>query len=167
MSGEEVWVGTDDEEYQVALDQGFVIAGRRYRIVAASLDHVPTVELREVDYAYTCRAVSNGPVGPEVWLEGPNSAAHHAEGNRAILLVVLARQLLKDREAGLDEAEEGWVSDDDVRTGVWGRGQGSKGSLNVLVHRARKQLESDGFDPWFIEKKRRGIRVRLQHVTVE
>ena len=81
--------------------------------------------------------------------------------------MVLARQLLKDREAGLDEAEEGWVSDDDVRTGVWGRGQGSKGSLNVLVHRARKQLESDGFDPWFIEKKRRGIRVRLQHVTVE
>lgn len=167
ISEEEVWVGTEDEEYQIAIDEVFSVGGRRFRITVASMDHVPTVEVKDVDYAYSCRAVSNGPRGPEVFLEDDRGHKHHCIGNRAILLLILARQLAMDREQGSTEEEEGWVSDADVCTGIWGRGQGSKSGLNVLVHRTRKQLGSDGFDPWFIEKKRRGIRARLQHVTVD
>lgn len=168
MLGDEVWLGAGEDEFQVELGQEFVVAGRRMRIVEANLDHVPTVEHGAVSYPYTCRAVSNGPRGPEVWLDDTQTGRqHHAEGNRAILLLVLARALERDRQAGLDDDEEGWVGDDDVRTGVWGRGGGTRGGLNVLVHRTRKQLEADGFDPWFVEKKRRGIRLRLREVKVD
>lgn len=163
---DEVWVGTDEEEFHVALGEEFTVAGRTMRIVEARLEHVPTVEHSEVEYPYTCRVLANGPRGPEAWIEcAPQSLKHHATGNRAILLLLLARTLEKDRTDGLSEDEEGWMADADVRTGIWGRGGGTRSSLNVLVHRLRKQLEADGFDPWFIEKKRRGIRARL--VTVE
>jgi pSer/pThr/pTyr-binding forkhead associated (FHA) protein len=164
---DEIWVGTDDEEFQVEIGQEFQVAGRTMRIVEARLEHVPTVEHGEVEYPYTARVVSNGPRGPEAWLEAPNQGLkHHATGNRAILLLILARALERDRADGVDEDEEGWLSDADVRTGIWGRGGGTKSALNVLVHRLRKQLETDGFDPWFIEKKRRGIRARLSGVDV-
>ncbi len=164
---DEVWVGTDDEEFQVGVGEEFSVAGRAMRIVEARLEHVPTVEHGEVEYPYTCRVVANGPRGPEAWLECPSQGLkHHATGNRAILLLLLARALDKDRHDGSSEDEEGWLADAEVRTGIWGRGGGTRSSLNVLVHRLRKQLESDGFDPWFIEKKRRGIRARLLDVTL-
>ena len=38
--------------------------------------------------------------------------------------------------------------------------------LHVLVHRLRKEIERAGFDPWFIEKRRRAIRVWLPEVRV-
>ncbi|MCA9566813.1 MAG: FHA domain-containing protein [Myxococcales bacterium] len=164
---DEIWVGTADEEFQVAVDEPFVVAGRTMRIVEARVDHVPTVEHSLVKYPYTARLIANGPRGPEAFLSGPAGERHQCDGNRAILLLLLARALARDREARVDEDEEGWVSDEDVRTGVWGRGRGTKSGLNVLVHRTRKQLETDGFDPWFIEKKRRGIRARLQEIDLE
>lgn len=164
---DELWVGTADEEFQVEVDQVFTVAGRSMRIVRAAVDHVPTVEQGLVRYPYDARVIANGPRGPEVHVSGPAGLKHQCEGNRAILLLLLARAVVRDREADVDEDEEGWVSDEDVRTGIWGRGKGTKSGLNVLVHRTRKQLESDGFDPWFIEKKRRGIRARLRKVDEE
>lgn len=164
---DEIWVGTDEGEFQVNLGEEFEVAGRQMRIVEARLEHVPTVEFGEVEYPYTCRVVANSPRGPQAWIEAPKTRSkHHAQGNRAILLLLLARALVKDREAKVDEDEEGWISDADVRTGIWGRNGGTRSALNVLVHRLRKQLEADGFDPWFIEKKRRGIRVRLSSVEI-
>ncbi len=163
---DEIWVGTADEEFQVQVGQTFRVAGRSMRVVEAQVEHVPTVEQSQVRYPYSARVITNGPRGPEVVVTGPDGLKHRAEGNRAILLLLLARALHKDRKEGKDEDEEGWVSDDQVRTGIWGRGKGTKSGLNVLVHRTRKQLEADGFDPWFIEKKRRGIRARLQDVEL-
>ncbi|MCB9675913.1 MAG: FHA domain-containing protein [Alphaproteobacteria bacterium] len=165
---DEIWVGTDDEEFQVEIGETFDVAGRSMRIVEARLEHVPTVEHGEVEYGYTCRCVANGPLGPEAWLEAPSQGLkHHVTGNGAILLLLLARTLERDRAERLDDDEQGWMSDADVRTGIWGRGGGTKSALNVLVHRLRKQLETDGFDPWFIEKKRRGIRARLTSVDLQ
>ncbi|MEZ4315974.1 MAG: FHA domain-containing protein [Myxococcota bacterium] len=164
---DEVWVGTDEEEFQVEIGEVFQVAGRQMRIVEARLEHVPTVEHGAVEYPYSCRVVANGPRGPEAWIESPNQGLkQHVVGNGAILMLLLARALERDRSEKLDEDEEGWISDADVRTGIWGRGGGTKSALNVLVHRLRKQLETDGFDPWFIEKKRRGIRARLVDVEV-
>lgn len=163
---DEIWVGMADEEFQVAVGETFLVAGRSMQIVEASVDHVPTVEQSLVKYPYTARVHANGPRGPEAWVTAPDGARHHCDGNRAILLLLMARQLHRDREAGVDEDDEGWIADDVIRTGIWGRGKGTKSGLNVLVHRTRKQLEADGFDPWFIEKKRRGIRARLQRVEL-
>jgi hypothetical protein len=51
-------------------------------------------------------------------------------------------------------------------TGVWGRGRKTANHLNVLVHRLRGQLEEAGFDPWFVEKRRGGIRIRCREVVL-
>lgn len=164
---DEIWVGTAEEEFQVVAGETFTVAGRTMRIVEARLDHVPTVGQMVVQYPYDCRALANGPRGPEVWLTDPQGARHHCEGNRAILLLLLSRALARDREQNVPDEDEGWIGDDEIRTGIWGRGKGTKSGLNVLIHRARKQLESDGFDPWFIEKKRRGIRARLRSIDLQ
>lgn len=56
---------------------------------------------------------------------------------------LLAEACLKDREAGVDAAEEGWVETDTL---VRDLGLASDpGYLNVLVHRARNQLARAGF----------------------
>ena len=88
-------------------------------------------------------------------------------GNRGVLLFVLARKLARDREAGTVRGEEGWCATEDVLTGVWGRGQKSANHLNVLVHRLRGQLAEEGFDPWFVEKRRGGIRLRVRDVVLK
>ena len=36
-----------------------------------------------------------------------------------------------------------------------------------LIHRLRKAVKDAGFDPWFIEKRQWGVRVRLRRVTVK
>ncbi|MGK0347601.1 MAG: hypothetical protein ACI855_003688, partial [Myxococcota bacterium] len=47
------------------------------------------------------------------------------------------------------------------RLGVWGRGAGEDNKLHVLVYRLRNELKKAGFDPWFIEKRRKYIRARI------
>lgn len=85
--------------------------------------------------------------------------------NRAILLWVLAKERKEALEAG--DEDGGWCADADVATAVWGkRGTADANSLHVLVHRLRKELKKAGFDPWFIEKRRKAIRIALQHVNL-
>ena len=79
-----------------------------------------------------------------------------------------SRQLAADRAAGVPEAEAGWCGDDAVSQGIWGRVPDlDTNNLHVLVYRLRKEIERAGFDPWFIEKRRRAIRARLRDVRVD
>ena len=57
---------------------------------------------------------------------------------------------------------------DEVIVGVWGRAGLADGAnrLKVLVHRLRAEIERAGFDPWFIERRRRFIRVRIREFSV-
>ena len=87
--------------------------------------------------------------------------------NRAVLLFVLARQVLRDREKQTRRDEVGWCDDDDVAVGIWGRNVPTGNSLHVLIHRLRSQVKKAGFDPWFVEKRRGVMRVRLVDVVVD
>lgn len=163
----EIWVGTADGEWQVEPGDAFEVCGHGLRVVEAALDHAPTVEYGSTAYAYTLRAVGDGASGPEAVLADPGSGKEVLlTGNKGVLVYLLARRLARDREGRLGEAQEGWCTTDEVATGVWGRGAKAANHLNVLVHRLREQLAADGFDPWFLEKRRGGIRLRIRDVVV-
>lgn len=160
----EVWVGTDDGEWPVEIGVAFEIRGRRFAVVEDHGAHAPTVDMGATGYPYIVNLLSDGP-SPQVALIDPGSGRELLlTGNRGVLLFVLSRNLARDRVAGRLDAEQGWCTTDDVLVAVWGRGQKDLNSLNVLVHRLRGHLSEEGFDPWFIEKRRGAIRVRLRDV---
>lgn len=163
----ELWVGTDEGEWPVEPAEEFVVLGRRLRVVEDAADHAPTVDWGSFRYPYVLAATANAPGGPQVVLTDPAAGRETLlTGNRGVLLYVLARKLVKDRESGLTPSEEGWCGTDEVIVGVWGKGQKAANHLNVLVHRLRGQLQEEGWDPWFVEKRRGAIRVRVREVTV-
>jgi hypothetical protein len=161
----EIWLGTTDGEEPVEPSRDFFVQGRRLRIVEEAADHAPTVEYGLVKYTYGVRAAGDGPSGPQAVLhEGPRELL--LTGNRGVLVYVLARQLARDRETASSPSEEGWINTDDVTVAVWGRGTKGPNHLNVLVHRLREHLQEEGFDPWFVEKRRGAIRLTLKDVVV-
>jgi hypothetical protein len=161
----EIWLGTAEGEEPVEPGKDFAVHGRRLRVVEEAMDHAPTVEYGLVRYAYGVRVSGDGPSGPQAVLhEGPRELL--LTGNRGVLLYVLARQLVRDREAAASPSEEGWMNTDDVTVAVWGRGTKGPNHLNVLVHRLREHLQEEGFDPWFVEKRRGAIRLTLKDVVV-
>jgi hypothetical protein len=83
---------------------------------------------------------------------------------RAILLYLLGKKVDDDRRGGTQKDEVGWCADDDAIVGVWGRNGLPDGAnrLKVLVHRLRAEIERAGLDPWFIERRRRFIRIRVR-----
>lgn len=161
----ELWLGTEEKEEPIEIGATFEIRGRRFSIVEESAEHAPTIELGPTGYPYVVNLLADGP-SPQVALLDPGSGRELLlTGNRGVLLFVLSRQLLRDRQQGRLDAEQGWCTTDDVLVAVWGRGQKDLNSLNVLVHRLRGYLGDEGFDPWFIEKRRGAIRVRLRDVV--
>lgn len=163
----EIWLGTAEGEDPIAVGEPFEVQGRRLRVVEEASSRAPTVDWVARTYPYALRAIANAATGPQVTVSDPVSGAEClVTGNRGVLLFVLARRLLRDRETGAKPAEEGWCNTKEAVTGVWGRDRKGANHLNVLVHRLRAQLEEHGFDPWFVEKRRGGIRVRCGAVDV-
>jgi hypothetical protein len=163
----EIWLGTAEGEAPVEVGVKFEVHGRALRVVEQPMDHAPTVEYGQVRYGYALRAASDGPSGPQSVLVDASAARELLlTGNRGVLLYVLARKLVRDREGGASSAEEGWCTTDDAMIAVWGRGAKGPNHLNVLVHRLREHLQEEGFDPWFVEKRRGAIRLRIKDVTL-
>jgi DNA-binding response OmpR family regulator len=71
---------------------------------------------------------------------------------RTALLYLLAREFDSGRC-------EGWLLDERAQTGVWGKGCADTNSLNVLIHRLRKNLRNAGFES-IIERQRGASRLR-------
>ena len=167
----EIWLGSEDgEERMLETDQPFEVAGHKLQIRQGDALWAPTVEVSAEPYPYRLTATLDGAAGPEAVLEHKQTRSRYrvdAE-NRAVLLYLLGRQVIEDRGGPLAPGAQGWCSDDDVGTGIWGRGgSGDANSLHVLVYRLRKELTKAGFDPWFIEKRRRAIRIRLRDVDIQ
>jgi len=161
----ELWLGTSEGDRQVGMGEAFLVGGRKLRVVEEALDHAPTVDFGAVGYPYELR-LSSGHDGPQATITEPSVRRELLlTGNRGILLYVLGQQLAKHRDRGTPTSEEGWCDTEAVIVGVWGRNKGASNHLNVLVHRTRQQLERQGFDPWCIEKRRGGVRLRVRSVT--
>lgn len=159
----EIWLGTDSDERPIEVGERFEVAGRALVLRAGDALHAPTAQPRTDRYPYAVIATLTGATGPEATVRNMATGLEYkveAE-NRAILLYLLARQVSRDREEGLPAGDVGWATDDDIRLGVWGRGAGEDNKLHVLVYRLRNELKKAGFDPWFIEKRRKFIRARL------
>ena len=164
----EVWLGTDDEERQLSVGDTFKVGEHTLVLRAGDALRAPTAQPRSDRYPYAIVATLSGATGPEATVRNVNTGHSYTVDaeNRAVLLYLLARQVARDREEGLPTSDVGWATDDDIRLGVWGRGAGEDNKLHVLVYRLRNELKKAGFDPWFIEKRRKYIRARIASAEV-
>ncbi len=167
-SNGEVRIGTaDDDEGPLAVGAEFQVGERAFRVVEVDGAQMATEVPAAERYPYKLSVTLEGPFGAEATLEDlPTRKAHRIEsGNRAVLLFLLGRRWEEDRLRGVPSEERGWCPDDEVMTGIWGR-HGDENKLNVLLHRLRAELRGAGFDPWFIEKKQRFVRLRVSEVAI-
>ena len=166
----EVYLGDDEgEQRQVELGEIFEVGGHKLRLLALSPTYTQTIEAEPARYPYALKVSLDGVSGPEAMLYNEaNGTSHRIDAeNRAILLYVLGKQWLDDREEGKPRPERGWCSDNDVSIGIWGKkGTSDANALHVLTHRLRRELKKAGFDPWFIEKRRRALRIRVKDVEI-
>lgn len=169
---EEVWLDTPDTEARpIALGEAFEVAGRPFVVEPAPIAGRSTRYDRDVTrYGYAIEVTLAGPGGPVATLNDPGSGAQHVfiAENRSTLLYVLARKRANDLAAGAPGASAGWMDDEEVVVAVWGRGAMLQATSNysVLLHRIRREVESAGFDPGFLEKRRGASRLRLDLITV-
>lgn len=167
-SNGEVRLGTaDDSEGPLAVGAEFQVGDRAFKVVEVDGAQMATEVPAAERYPYGLSVTLEGPFGAEATLEDlPTRKSHRIEsGNRAVLLFLLGRRYEEDRLRGVPSEERGWCPDDEVMTGIWGR-HGDENKLNVLLHRLRAELRGAGFDPWFIEKKQRYVRLRVSEVAI-
>ncbi len=161
-------------EEVVGLGQPFEHAGRRYELVRPVPEPAPTGEMPELTsnaFAYKVNVRLSGPSGPEATFTRMSSGEHHrvTAPNRVVLLCVLARQLKKDLEAGVEPSRSGWARDHDIRRGIWGRQADTQdaNTLHVVLHRLRRELKKGGFDPACIEKGRGSSRLLVFEIDTD
>lgn len=166
----ELWVGTDEAEFAIEEGETFEVAQRKLRVREVDPTQVPTIEADTDRYPYRVETTLNGASGPEAKILDlkRNRTYLISADNRAILLHLLVRKIVEDQESGKQPEDQGWCSDDEIRVGIWGRrADQDANSLHVLVYRLRSELKRAGFDPWFIEKRRKAIRARVKEAHLE
>ena len=119
---------------------------------------------------YEITAELNSPTGARATfrhLRDDKAYTIRAE-NPALLLYVLARQQNQDIAAERDPVDRGWVPDEKVAIGIWGKNMGLRqvSNLNVLVWRLRQELETAGFDPSCLQKRKRCMRLHAESMRV-
>jgi hypothetical protein len=154
-----------DRRYDVHDDMSITVDDRTWRIF------LPAPEVATVD-AVGQPVLGNLTLRFEVSLDeehvrivarfGPHELdlgerVHH------YLLLTLARQRLADREAGVPEAEEGWLVASDLHRML----ATDRVKMNVEIFRARKQLEKAGILDAADIVERRAERIRLGLRSVE
>lgn len=167
---DDIWMMVDNDDTPIEIGKTVEVAGMEFRLVQVD-DHPrqPTIQPQRDRFPYTLRATLDGPTGPVAELSNLLTGARvrvEAE-TRAVLLYLLGRKVAEDFQNDVPRDEVGWIPDDDVIVGVWGRAGLPDGAnrLKVLVHRLRAEIRRAGFDPWFIERRRRFIRVRVREVS--
>lgn len=165
----EVWLGAGTEDRPLEVDEEFEIGGRRLCLRLGDALGGATAAPVPDRYPYVLSATLNGVTGPEARLIDPTTEVQHrvTADNRAILLYLLARQWTEDADSGVKLADRGWIPDGEVLVGIWGRDAKDENKLHVLVYRLRNEVKNAGFDPWFIEKRRRYIRARLAKAVID
>ncbi len=168
----EVWLDAEADAGPIAAGATFQVAGHTFRLeVVEQLSmHVTQGGTLTASPSYALSVALDGPGGPVAQLSDPRGTLHHTVGaeNRATLLYMLARRRKEDLEHGEPEATAGWIDDEEVMIGVWGRAALHQATSNwsVLLHRLRRELDEAGFDPSIIEKRRGAVRLRLRHIEL-
>ena len=120
---------------------------------------------------YAATATLDGATGPEVTLVDVRDGRRHTVTSpvRATFLYLLVREAVRDRADNTAAAESGWLDNDRLRRELWGAARHGqlRNNLQVLVHRARKELNEAGFDGWCVEKKRGFTRLNVRSVEID
>ena len=164
----EIWLATYEHEGEIRAGEEFSVGSRKLRVVEQPSVYAPTVDAEASRFPYSVTATLDGVSGPEATVRDPRAGVEHviSAENRAVLLYVLAKRAVEAR-ASTDPTVDSWCADEEVARDIWGRrGSADANSLHVLVHRLRKELKKAGFDPWFIEKRRKAIRIALRDVQI-
>ena len=166
----EITLATEDGDQSLVVGEPFTIG--QHQLVFRDSQAALAATRREAGeaadpYPYALTVVLTPPEATVVDRVSGRRHTVTAE-NRVSLLYVLARQRLADLQDGTLASRAGWCSDDQVMSGIWGRGWDKLGANNyqVLLSRVRKELRKAGLDGWFIEKRRGHTRVRLQQVAL-
>jgi hypothetical protein len=146
-------------EYQKVMQLG----DQRFVILDASVAANPTIAETK-DSPWRMLIEVDGRGGPHAELSEPDGASRGSvrAANRVVLLHILAEQLNQDLGAQLGREDAGWVPDERIVVGVWGRAGIDKGAsaLPVLIHRLRHDLASLGIAGGVVEKRAGWTRLR-------
>lgn len=154
------------------LDVGgvFSAGGQKFRVVRQEETQTPTLRSGGNSAPIELRCSLDGPTGPMAEVTDLTTGQCHRvrSENRVVLLYLLGRRLVADRDCGVPFAERGWLSDADVTAGIWGRSARYQdgNTLHVLLHRLRSELRKGGVDPTFLVKERRHLRANVQLVRL-
>ena len=170
--GESCLTTADGDDLPVALGDTFEVEGNAFRLELVP-DKIATPTARpmhETRYPYLL-TVSLGAAGggvAELVEPSTDKRCEVRSDPRVALLYQLAKQVETDRAAGLLHALAGWCHDEDLMIGIWGREglTGASSRYSVLLHRVRKDLETAGFDPLCIEKRRGATRLHVDTVRI-
>lgn len=167
----EVWLGDEEGVRPLEVGDHFELQGHRFCLSETSAGHRPTLRgFRLAHYPYGLSVSQDSPGGPMATLTWEERSIAHTitAPNRVMLLYVLGKQVAEDVERDLTVHQRGWCEDDELAAAIWGRPAPDRAMsrLSVLVHRVRREFDGAGFDPWFIEKRRGAIRLRLERVLV-
>ena len=146
----------------------FEVGGQALVVRQASLDAGRTLDTSLPGLNYSLSVRLDAATGATAVLTDVLTSRQHTVSaeNRVMLLVVLARQRLEDLRERVAPDDCGWVADDEVATGVWGRVEGRNKNLNVLMTRVRSELRDAGFDATFLQKRRGYSRLVLDALDV-
>ncbi len=157
------YLGLDDDLVEVQLDVPFAVGERRFVLRKTPLHLTVTRDVASTKYPYLLEVTLEGGTGPAATLRNIETHNRHVieAENRAVLLYLLARQFVEDADKPAEE--RGWCYDEQLITGIWGKTAASEqtNNLSVLLCRTRGELRKVGFDPWFIERRKRNIRARV------
>jgi len=141
-----------------------------HRLLAVGADDVGTTTVTSPEARWTLRVDIAGRAGAQAEVIDPEGRVQGTirAANRVAVLHQLVRQLQSDEAAKAPEADRGWLPDEDLMQGVWGRHWRNKGpaSFQVLVHRVRKDLARLGLAGAMIEKRSGHTRLRPGTVLV-
>lgn len=139
-------------------------------LLAVSADDVGSTTVSSSEARWTLRVDIAGRAGSQAEVIDPEGCVQGTirAANRVAVLHQLVRQLQADRAVGAPESDRGWLADEDLMKGVWGRHWRNKGSASfqVLIHRVRKDLARVGLAGAVIEKRSGHTRLRPGTVLV-
>lgn len=168
----EVWLDAEPAGRAIAPGETFEAGGHRFRLegLERNATRATLNALQAAPFDYALWVSLDAPGGPVARLRDPERGIEHTvqAENRATVLYLLGRRRKEELDRGVPPALAGWIDDEDVLVGVWGRAAMMQATSNwsVLLHRLRKEIDDAGFDPAVLEKRRGAVRIRLRDITL-
>ncbi|MED5374679.1 MAG: FHA domain-containing protein [Myxococcota bacterium] len=160
---EEVWLEMGEQRVRLTPGIPTELGGQSWRVLPVGTAR-ETVTMEDV-WPYELQVWTDAPAGIEVQIRDLRSDKVWRSANNPAVLVYL---LATGWSEGSSGPTKGWLDDQELLIGVWGR-KGLNRDLNVLhalLHRVRRGLRKEGLDPDCLQKRRGLTRMAVQSVVV-